>query len=305
MPTPNASVNFPDLLDPRFERIFTDTYKQHKSHIPTFFHDAGTNGRDSMKWSRVSGLPNFVPFSGAVVYQDHAQLYDVTLTPLEFVNGFQIERKLWDDEQFHIMDKFPATLADAAFYTREEHAARIFNNSFNVDTLFYTNTENVALCSNSHPTTTGASTSTGFDNLSTSEFSATAVEQNYIQMRQFLNPQGQRISLNPDCVVVPVPLYGTLHEILNSKGKVGTANNEVNIHEGQYRGIVWDYLNDVDNWWMCELAGLKADLEWSDRIPLEKGFTEDFDTFIGKYRAYMRYGNCWTDWRHLMGNLVA
>ena len=46
-------------------------------------------------------------------------------------------------------------LAQAANRTRQKHAARVFVNAASVDTFFYRNTENVALVSDSHTTTSG------------------------------------------------------------------------------------------------------------------------------------------------------
>ena len=45
-------------------------------------------------------------------------------------------------------------------------------------------------------------------------------------------------------------------------------------------------------------------LEWYDRIPLEFGQETSFDTFIAKFRAYMRYGYGWNDWKWLFGHNV-
>ena len=63
-------------------------------------------------------------------YDDLYQGYDTTLTHVEFAKGFQIERKLYDDDLSNIMDQRPKGLANAAQRTREGHGARILNNAF-------------------------------------------------------------------------------------------------------------------------------------------------------------------------------
>jgi hypothetical protein len=77
-----------------------------------------------MTWSQVGTLGDFTEFTGTVGYQSQSLGYNTTMTPVEFTNGIQVERKLFDDDQFHIMDQKPRALALSAFRTRQKHAAR-------------------------------------------------------------------------------------------------------------------------------------------------------------------------------------
>jgi hypothetical protein len=301
MPVPHRSENFTDILDPRFEAIWNDEYNQHEDMIPFFYASVGSNGRNNMTFSSVSTIEDFQQFAGTVQYQDQFQGYDSTMTYLEWVNGFQLERKLWDDDQYQIWDDSPRALAASAYRTRQKHAARMFNNAFSVDTLFYNHSEGVALCSNNHTTTTDASTATGFDNVITGELTATSVATARIQMVQFRGMQAEIIQVKPDTLLYPPDLYEQAWEIINSAGKLDTANNNSNVHEGRYTGREWNFLTDSNNWFMMDSTYMKLMLKWCDRIPLEYGFVEDFDTFTAKYRAYMRYSMLWRDWRFILG----
>ena len=305
MPTPHISTNFADVLDPRFQRIFDEEKNQLQDMIPLFYTDAGTNGRNNMTWSQVGTVGDFTEFSGTVTFQSRNQGYDTTATPLEFANGIQVERKLFDDDQFSIFDQRPRALAAAAVRTRQKHAASVFNNAFTVDTTFYNNSEAVALCSNSHTTTSGASTATGFDNLITGALTATAVATARIQMVGFRGDQAERIQVSPDELTIPPDLYEEAFEIVSSMGKVDTANNNRNVHEGQYRIVEWNYLTDVNNWFMSDSAQRRNSLFWTDRVGLEFGFIEDFSTIVAKWRAYMRYAFAHTDWRWALGAQVS
>src|SRR3990167_6269028 len=165
MPTPHVSANFGDLLDPRFQKIFHEEKPQIPSMIGTIYTMVPTNGRNNMTWSEVGTLPDIEEFTGTVPYSSASQGYDVTMTPVEFVGGFQVQRKLFDDDQFNIMDAKPRSLRTSVDRVRDTHALRLFNNAFSVDSYFYSHSEGVALCSNSHTTTSGASTATGFDKI--------------------------------------------------------------------------------------------------------------------------------------------
>lgn len=305
MPTPAQSSAFGDLLDPRFKKIFHEEYPQLDDMLPELYNFEPTNGRNNMTWSQVGAFQNWGQFTGSVDYDDLSQGYDTTLTPREFASGFQVERKLFDDDQYNIMDQRPRGLAQAAQRTRQTHGARMLVNAFSVDTFFYNNSEAVALCSNSHTTTSGASTSTGFDNLVTTALSATAVAAARIQARGFRDDRANRMDVNMDEIWYPPDLYETAFEIVSSMGKVDTANNNRNVHEGAYTLKEWNYLSDANDWFMSDSRLRRMFCHWSDRIGIEFAFAEDLDTIVAKWRGYMRYGAAHSDWRWVLGGQVS
>lgn len=305
MANPHVSESFGDLLDPRFQRIFYETYDGLPSMLSELFTMVPTNGRNDMRWSQVGTLPNWNQFSGSVNYADSAQGYDTVATPLEFASGVQVERKLFDDDQYNIMDQRPRALATSAQRTREQHGSRVLNNAFSVDSLFYANSEGVAMCSNSHTTTSGASTATGFDNYGTAALSAAAVASARIAMVDFRGDQAERISVIPDEIWIPPNLYEEAFEIVSSMGKVDTANNNRNVHQGVYTVKEWNYLTDTNNWFLGDSSLRNQMVFWTDRVPVEFAFAEDLDTIIAKWRGYMRYALAHVDWRWVFGHEVS
>jgi len=308
MAVPAISTAFGDLLDIRFQRIFNEQTdrEQLKDMIPTLFGMPPDNGRSDIRWSSVGAFGDFSQFTGNVSYDSVTQGYDVTQTPIEFASGFQVERKLFDDDQFNVMDQRPAGLATAAQRSRQKHAARIFNNAFAVDSFFYNHTEGVSLCNDTHLTnSTAADTSIGFDNKITTALSATALATARIQFRSFRDDRGNRYDAMPDQILIPPDLYDVGFEIIKSAGKPDTAENNRNVHEGAYTLIEWNYLTDTNNWFLMDGGTRKQHLHWVDRMALEFAYAEDLDTIIAKWRAYMRYSNAWDDWRWCLGASVS
>jgi phage major head subunit gpT-like protein len=244
-------------------------------------------------------------FTGSVVMDDSHQGYDVIITPKEYASGYQIERKLYDDDQYGVMDQKPKSLAKAYNRTRQKHAASIWNNAFSIDSTWLTHSEGVALCSNSHTTTSGASTSVGFDNLATAALSAVAVQAGRVQMRNFRGDRAERITVMPSMILVPPDLEETAWEIANSSGKLDTANNNANFHKGKYKVVDWEYLTSARNWFMIDGDQMKEALTWIDRVKIEHAMVEDFQTLVAKWRVYARYGLGWNDWRFVLGFQVA
>lgn len=304
MAVPHSIGNFGDLINPRVTKLFYDEYSKLPDRIAEVY-GMETSSQNFETASSVGALSDFLQFAGTVTYQSQSQGYDVTATHVPFASGIQIERELYDDDRHGLWEKRPVALAESAHNTRQKHAARFYNNAFSVDTYFYNNTEGVAVCSDSHTTTSGASTATGFDNLTTSALSAVAVSAARIQFRNFRNDVGSRISLMPNKLVVPVDLAHIAQEIVESEGQTDTANNNINVHKGKFEIMDWEYLTDANNWFMEDSRLRKRFLVWYDRIPLEFAMAEELDTLIAKWRAYMRYSWAHYDWRFILGANVS
>jgi hypothetical protein len=306
MAVPHDSGNFGDLLDPRFQDIFDEQYRQLPDMLPTLFSMPPTNGRDNMRWSEVGAYGDWDEFTGTVNYDSVTQGFDTVSTPVEFASGAQIRRKLFDDDQFQIMDQRPAGIATAAVRTRQKHGARILNNAFSVDSFFYVNSEGVALCSNSHTTNApNTSTATGFDNLGTSALSAVSVSSARTNMRKFRDDRANRMTVMPNELWIPIDLADAADEIVKSDLRSDTAENATNVQRGRWTIHEWEYLTDTNNWFMVDSTHRKAMLFWIDRIAVEFAFAEDIDTLIAKWRGYMRYSNAWIDWRWVFGQQVS
>ena len=306
MAVPHRTGQFGDLLDVRFQKIFDDNFPQLNDMLPELFDFPADNGRIDMRFSQVSGYGDVPEFSGSVTYQSAAQGFDTTITPIEFASGIQVERRLFDTDQFSIMNQRPSGLARSAQRTRQKHGARSFNNAFSVDTKFYNNSENVALCSDSHTTTVqNASTAVGFDNLLTTALSATAVATARIQMRGFRDAAANRGDIEPDEILFPPDLYEVAFEINESMGKVDTDQNNRNVHFGRYTMKEWNYLTDTNNWFLMDQSMRGDSLKWFDSIMVEFAFAEDLDTLVAKWRLYMVYGAGHLDWRWILGSNVS
>jgi hypothetical protein len=124
-------------------------------------------------------------------------------------------------------------------------------------------------------------------------------------MVNFRDDAGNRIAVVPDEIYIPNDLFEKAFEIVSSMGKVDTANNNRNVHEGAYTIKEWNYLSDTNNWFLCDSAMRKQMVFWIERVPVEFAFAEDIDTLIAKWRGYMRYANAQINWRWILGGIVS
>lgn len=294
---PMVSENWGDLLEPGLRKIFDDTYREQPSNLSVLYniqssskaveHDLGTG--DTLDFSPLAN-------TGSVPYDDMGQGYKTDYTHQEFARGFKIERKLVDDDQYSVINRRPRLLALAARRRREADGASLFNNAFN---SAYTGGDGLSLCNSAHTSNNGGATQS---NTGTSTMSPTSVEATRRSMIGFKSDRDGIIQVQPDLLIVPLALEETAFEIVSSRGKVDTAQNNVNFHYGKYKVLVWpNYLSSSTRWFMADSQYTKEFLLWFNRVMPEFSRDREFDTFMQKFAGYMRYSYGWSDWRFLFG----
>jgi hypothetical protein len=305
MATPHDTGAFGDLIDKNVTKIFYQELDQLPDRLPEFFAmDKSSDAYE--KWSGVGEIGDFNEFNGSVIYQNQSQGFDVTAEHKTFVNGFQVTKQMFEDDRHGIWQRKPAQLANAFQRTRQGHGARLFNFAFAVDTFFYNNTEGVPLCSDTHTTNSGASTAVGFDNYITGSLNAVNVSLARTQMRGFRGDVANKTSVMPDKLLYPIELADRADEILKSQKDPNSANNTYNPQgNGRWTGTDWEYLNDTNNWFMMDSKNAKQWLVWFDRVALDFGKAEEFDTYVAKWRARARYSYMWANWRWILGAEVS
>jgi len=292
-----TSENFGDLLEPGLRKIFTDVYRE-KPQMMDMLYNVQSSSESYEKDSSVGSFGTVPEFTGTVSYDDVYQGYDKTYTHKEYAKGFKVQRSLFDDDLYNVISKRPKGLGTSARRTRESASASTFNNAFTSEP---TDGDGAELCASDHASN---ATSTTQSNEGTTALSPTAVETARRLMIAFKDDRDGKIDIMPDLLLVPRDLEETAFEIISSKGKVDSADNNANFHFGKYKLAVWDYLTDSNNWFLIDQDYMKIYLQWFDRIPLEFNQDKDFDTYIAKFSCYMRYSFSWSDWRWIYGQLV-
>lgn len=292
---PLISNNWQDLLEPGQRRVFDDVYREQQSNLPILF-----SIQDSAKAVehdlQTGDTLDFAPLIGSVAYDEMGEGYRTDYTHAEFARGYKIERKLVDDDQYNVINRRPRLLALAARRRREADGASVFNNSFNSN---ITGGDSQPLCASAHPSRNSSNT---YSNVGTLPLTAVNVEATRRTMIKFRSDRDGIINVNPTLILAPIELEETLFELLNSKGKVDTAQNNSNFHFGKYKALIWpNYLTSATKWWMMDMEYAKQFLLWFDRIKPEFFRDREFDTLTAKFAGYMRYSFGWSDWRFIFG----
>lgn len=291
------------LLDPGLRRIFEierDALAA-ESVIPKLFN-VSTSSKAVEYDLAMGGMRDWPEYKGAIVYDDLEQGFRTSYTHVEYVQGFKVERKLVDDDQYNVISKRPRQLALSAMRTREKAAASVFNNAF---TAAYAGGDAINLCDGSHPYS--PSNASVQDNEGTTALSYQAVVDTRELMRAFKDDRGELVQVQPDTLLVPPELEEEAWVIINTMNKVDITDYHANFVRARITQlIVWDYLTDANNWFLIDSRLAKLYLNWFDRVPLEFQMdpTSDF-SLEARFRGYMRYSYGWSDWRWVYGHVVS
>ena len=293
------SENWPDLLEPGLRKVFDDTLRERPSNIAILFDVQSSNKAVEHDLSETS-LLDFEPMNGAVPYDDMGEGYKTNYVHQELARGFKVERKLVDDDLYGVINRRPSRLGRAARRRREKDAASMFNNAFNSG---FKGGDGVALCSSAHPSNNSSATQSNTGTLVLNDVNLEATRR---LMMGFQDDRQGIIEVEPDFLLVPLALEQTAWEIINSKGKPDTANNNANFHMGKFKLLVWpNYLTSAAQWYLMDSLMMKEYHLWFDRITPEFQKDREFDTYNAKYSGYMRYSFGWSDWRAIYGNQPA
>jgi hypothetical protein len=178
----------------------------------------------------------------------------------------------------------------------EKDAASVFNNAFSGSFLGY---DSKALCADDHPRS--ESDSTSVDNNATLALTADNLETVRQQANALVDDKGELFSGNWDLLIVPDELRRTAHEITMSELDPDSAENANNMFTNM-RYIAWNRLTDANAWFLVDSEAMNRYLKWYWRVRPEFGAVEDFDTFLRKYRGYMRYSYGWSEFRWIVGS---
>jgi hypothetical protein len=119
-------------------------------------------------------------------------------------------------------------------------------------------------------------------------------------MRKTLDDKGQKVLVQPDTLLVSPDQEKEAHVLLDSMGRTGTNYNEVNPYQGRLKIMVWDYLDNTQNWFVLDSGIHKVNFFW--RVKPEFSQDTSFETDVALYKVYCRYSVGWSDWRGVYGS---
>ncbi len=259
--------------------------EEHKEIFETESSDRSFE--EETKLSGFSAAP--VKNEGSAIEYDNAQeSWTARYTHETVAMGFSVTEEAIEDNLYDsLSSRYTKALARAMAYTKQVKAASVLNSAFTGSGVTYGDGQ--VLCSTAHPLVSGGSNSN--TPATAADLNETSLEAAVIQIAGWTDERGLLIAAKPRKLVVPPNLMFVATRLLDTEGRVGTADNDINalrnngsVPEGY---TVNHYLTDTDAWFL--MSDVPNGLKHFVRTPMQTSMDADFDTGNSRYKARERY----------------
>ena len=274
-------------LLPGLNALFGMEYAKYGEEHKEIFESESSDRsfEEEVKLSGFGAAP--VKNEGSAIDYDNAQeAFTARYTHETIAMGFSVTEEAIEDNLYDsLSSRYTKALARAMAYTKQVKAATILNGAFSGTTYG----DGKALCVTDHPLVGGGTNS----NRPTvaADLNETSLEAAVIQIAGWTDERGLLIAAKPRKLVIPPALQFVATRLLDTEGRVGTADNDLNairnngsIPEGY---TVNHYLTDTDAWFLT--TDVPNGLKHFVRTPMSTSMDADFDTGNSRYKARERY----------------
>ena len=289
----------PKALWPGIYDWFGAKYDSHGDQTTKLFESKTSNQKyEEIVEQTAFGIAPVKGEGSSVAYDANAQGITSRGTNVAYALGYIVTKEEKDDNLYEKVSMQRAeSLAFSMATTRNIVGANVYNRAFNST---YAGGDTKELLATDHPSLAGDMSN---ELATAADMSEASLEDLTIQIMDAKNSKGLQIALQPKCLIIPTALVYEAERILESLGRVNTANNDLNALNSMNvipDVVVNNYLTDSDAWFIRTNA--PSGLCWFDRNAVEFSKDEDFDTDNAKAKAYMRFVPFWGDWRGLFGS---
>ena len=195
--------------------------------------------------------------------------------------------------------RYTKALARSMAHTKQVKAANVLNNAFSAS---YTGGDGVSLINTAHTLADGGSLANRQTTMS--DLNETSLENALISISTFVDDRNMILALRGMKLIVPPQLQFVADRLLETPGRVGTADNDINavknmglLPEGY---TVNHFLTDTDAWFIR--TDCPDGFKHFERTPISTSMEGDFDTGNVRYKARERYSFGWSNPRCVFGS---
>ena len=287
-------------LEPGLNALFGLEYKQYVNEAAEIFETENSD-RAFEEEVMLSGFANAAvkPEGQGVTFDSAQETFTARYTNETIALAFAITEEAIEDNLYdRLASRYTKALARSMANTKQVKGAAVLNNAFNSS---YAGGDGKELCATDHPTLAG----TFSNELSTAaDLNETSLEQALIDIAAFTDERGLKVAARGMKLIIPSALQFTAERLMKSKGRTGTADNDINainnmgaIPEGY---VVNHYLTDTAKWFVK--TDVPNGLKHFTRAPLKTSMEGDFDTGNVRYKARERYVFGFSDPRGIFGS---
>ena len=282
-------------LLPGLNALFGMEYNRYGEQHKEIF-DTESSDRSFEEEVKLSGFGQ-APVKGegsAISYDAAQEAYTSRYNHETIALGFSITEEAVEDNLYDsLSSRYTKALARAMAYTKQVKAASVLNNAFAASG--YNGGDGVSLCNTAHPLVNGG---TNANRPSTdADLNETSLEAAIISIADWTDERGLLIAAKAKKLIIPSELQFVATRLLETQGRVGTADNDINaiMNNGAVSGgyTINNFLTDSDAWFLT--TDVPNGLKHFVRTALTTKMEGDFDTGNVRYKARERYSFGWSD----------
>jgi hypothetical protein len=236
----------------------------------------------------------------AVSYDTAQEAFTARYTHETIALAFSLTEEAIEDNLYDTLSsRYTRALARSMMQTKNIKGANVLNNAFSSS---FVGGDGKELCATDHPTVGNENQR---NELSTAaDLNETSLEQALIDIGAFEDERGLKINAQARKLIIPSALQFVADRLLDSPGRTGTADNDINavrnmgmVPEGY---TVNHFLTDTDAFFLK--TDVPNGLKHFERTPVSTNMEGDFETGNVRYKARERYSFGFSDWRGIFGS---
>ena len=288
-------------LEPGLAALFGQEYNRYENEHAEIYETVSSD-RAFEEEVLIVGFGNapVKPEGEGVSFDNASEGYTARYSHETIALAFALTEEAIEDNLYDRLGaRYTKALARSMAHTKQVKAANVLNNAFDSS---FPGGDGVELCSTVHPLTGGGTFAN--EPSTDADLNETSLEDAIISISTFVDDRGLNIALQPRKLVVPPQLQFVADRLLQSPGRVGTSDNDINainnmgaIPEGY---VVNHFLTDVDAFFV--LSDVPDGFKHYERTPLSTSMEGDFDTGNVRFKARERYSFGFSNPRCVFGS---
>jgi len=275
-------------LEPGLNALFGMEYSRYENEHAEIF-DTESSDRAFEEEVLIVGFGNARDKSEgqSVGYDSASEGFTARYTHETVALAFALTEEAVEDNLYDRLGaRYTKALARSMAHTKQVKAANVLNNAFNSS---FTGGDGVELVSNAHPLAGGGT----FSNRPSAyaDLNETSLENALISISTFVDDRNMILALQGTKLVVPPQLQFVADRLLETPGRVETADNDINAIRNM--GLlpqgyaVNHFLTDTDAFYV--LTDCPDGFKHFERSPISTSMEGDFNTGNVRYKARERY----------------
>ena len=288
-------------LEPGLNALFGLEYGRYENEHAEIF-DTETSERAFEEEVMLSGFGQ-APTKGdgaAVTYDSAQETFTSRYSHETVALAFALTEEAIEDNLYDTLSsRYTRALARSMATTKQVKAANVLNNALSTS---FPGGDGKPLLTTDHPTLSAGDQSN--EPSTAADLNETSLENAMIDIAAFKDERGIKVNVQARKLIIPPQLQFVADRILNTPGRVGTSDNDINslrnmgmLPEGY---VVNHYLTDADAFF------IKTDspngMKHVERAAMTTGMEGDFETGNVRYKARERYSFGFSDWRGMYGS---